>query len=492
MTPRPRIGQSRAVVLLVAIGLLALVAALGAAIWVQNRNTDDTDLVEHTLNIKSRVNELAALNEQIETGRRGYLLRGDDVFRQHMEEAATPVPALLADLDRLTADNPSQQVRIDKLRQLSMERIELMAQTTERVRGGRRNTEVRNFGTDRATLITRQIRAITDAMGAEEQALLTERNFRQRKTLDLLYLVLGGTGALLLLVSAAVLVILTRAARTLRTANDELGRLNAGLEDAVEERTAELQRANDEIQRFAYIVSHDLRSPLVNVMGFTAELDAARKQIAEYIDTLFTDAPEHADENVRLAVDEDLPEALEFIRTSTAKMDRLINAILQLSRQGQRRLAPERIDMDALAREIVDSMHQRALDAGATVNVEPLPDITSDRLAIEQVLSNLIENALKYLQPGRPGEVTVRAKQQMGRLIYEVIDNGRGIDTRDHERIFELFRRSGQQDQPGEGLGLAYVRALVYRLGGTIAVESVLDQGTTFRLSLPPSISAAQ
>jgi signal transduction histidine kinase len=74
-------------------------------------------------------------------------------------------------------------------------------------------------------------------------------------------------------------------------------------------------------------------------------------------------------------------------------------------------------------------------------------------------------------------------------MIYEVVDNGRGVDPRDHERIFDLFRRSGLQDQPGEGIGLAHVRALVYRLGGTIAVDSELDRGATFRLCLPPKIT---
>jgi signal transduction histidine kinase len=108
------------------------------------------------------------------------------------------------------------------------------------------------------------------------------------------------------------------------------------------------------------------------------------------------------------------------------------------------------------------------------------------------VLSNLIENAVKYLKPGRPGQITVRGHQVGGRVIYEVQDNGRGIDPKDHERIFELFRRSGVQDQPGEGIGLAHVRALAYRLGGLITCESALDQGATFRLSLPAKISGDQ
>ncbi len=122
---------------------------------------------------------------------------------------------------------------------------------------------------------------------------------------------------------------------------------------------------------------------------------------------------------------------------------------------------------------------------GETVIEGELPDLVSDRLAIEQVLGNLIDNAVKYHSPSRPLRIAVRGSEVNGRVVYEVADNGRGIDPKDHERIFELFRRSGVQSQPGEGIGLAHVRALVHRLGGVITCTSALDQGAVFRLSLP-------
>jgi signal transduction histidine kinase len=106
-------------------------------------------------------------------------------------------------------------------------------------------------------------------------------------------------------------------------------------------------------------------------------------------------------------------------------------------------------------------------------------------VAIEQIFSNLIENAIKYLEPGRTGEVIVRGAKAGDRVIYEVQDNGRGIDAKDHQRVFDLFRRSGAQDQPGEGIGLAHVRALAYRLGGYIDLKSALGEGSTFQVNLP-------
>jgi len=221
-------------------------------------------------------------------------------------------------------------------------------------------------------------------------------------------------------------------------------------------------------------------------MGFTAELEAATVTITELIDRAEQDAPEILTEDVRLAAREDLPEAIGFIRTSTQKMDRLINAILKLSRQGRRVISAEPLDTAALVSTIRASVQHLLDDRGAVLEIaEPMVAITSDRLALEQIFSNLIENAVKYLDPKRPGRIVVRSRRDGARAIFEIEDNGRGIAPADHTRIFDLFRRSGQQDQPGEGIGLAHVRALAYRLGGTIDVASELGRGSTFRINLP-------
>jgi signal transduction histidine kinase len=115
-----------------------------------------------------------------------------------------------------------------------------------------------------------------------------------------------------------------------------------------------------------------------------------------------------------------------------------------------------------------------------------LPVIEADRLAVEQVFGNLIDNAVKYLDPARPGRIEIHASAVGGRRVrFSVTDNGRGIAARDHARVFELFRRSGTQDKPGEGIGLAHVKALVRSLGGRIHIDSELGVGTTFSVTLP-------
>ncbi|ACB83508.1 multi-sensor signal transduction histidine kinase [Methylorubrum populi BJ001] len=243
------------------------------------------------------------------------------------------------------------------------------------------------------------------------------------------------------------------------------------------EAEAELRESNEEIQRYAYIVSHDLRAPLVNVMGFTSELEAVRQELT----TLLRDHPQGA------RIDDDITEALSFIQAAIVKMERLIAAILKLSREGRRQFIPETIAMTPLIRGIADAQRHQADRKGATVRVAAdLPAIIADRLAIEQIFGNLIDNALKYLDPARPGRVEVTAAPAPGdRIRFAVSDNGRGIAPQDHGRIFELFRRSGAQDQPGEGIGLASVKTLVRALGGRIEVSSQPGTGTTFVVTLP-------
>jgi signal transduction histidine kinase len=292
-----------------------------------------------------------------------------------------------------------------------------------------------------------------------------------------------------------------RSARARDDAEASLRDNNLNLEATIDERTADLREANDEIQRFAYIVSHDLRSPLVNIMGFTSELEQLRDDIFKRIAALRQASaspaptgeaaaePALEEEDEQLA--QDFSEALEFIKSSIAKMDRLISAMLNLTREGRREFEPVPIDTRELIEAMVTTVAHQAAEAEARIRIDPLPQIVSDRLALEQIFSNLLDNALKYLKPGVPGEISVRGRTKLGFAIFEIADNGRGIDPKDHQRIFDLFRRAGAQDKPGQGIGLAHVRALVRRLGGTMSVSSELHYGSTFTITLPINWAAS-
>lgn len=469
----------------VIIGFGLLLTALVAVIMAFALNQRSNALVTHTYQVADQLAQLEIYVERSETSSRGYLLVPDPARTQTFRDNSSKIPAATVRLARLTADNPRQRENLKRLMPILNTEIQTLKGVIRLAGSGKLDEARRIFAAEVAKKRVNAIRALSTAMRAEEERLLESRSKTVRNFTTILFIILSITAVLLLLFAVAVIVIVRRYTETLLTARNRLNVLNNDLEGAVQERTADLQRAKDEIQRFAYIVSHDLRSPLVNILGFTAELEETNKSLVALLDRAQKEAPQILTTD-SLAARQDLPEAIGFIRSSTQKMDRLINAILKLSREGRRTLSPERLKMTDVVKGIVDSLEHRITETGTTVTVDKaLPDIVSDRVAIEQIFSNLIENAIKYLQPGRPGQIAVRGFAKGDRLIFEVEDNGRGIDVKDHERVFDLFRRSGMQDQPGEGIGLAHVRALAYRLGGFIDLKSELGHGATFQVNLP-------
>jgi signal transduction histidine kinase len=476
--------SSRLIIGMLSLGFAALLAATGTTFWIQRQNEASAELVAHTLAVEASLGGVASAAERMETARRGLLLTGDRQFSDRVEASQKIARARATDLSGLVADNPEQGERVARLLSLLDAYVRHYRITTG-LTGPARSAMLADFTNDDGVKQVREMRAIVQTMIDEELSLLRAREAQQVNTQRLFTAALIITALLIVLAAGITLWLVRKNLKELRISRSELRLLNEDLEELVDARTAALKRANAEIQRFAYIVSHDLRSPLVNVMGFTAELETARQSIAGYLRMCDERGWQPPDAATRVAIEEDLPEAIGFIRTSTQKMDRLINAILNLSRQGRRTLAPEPLDLTRLVTGIAESLQHRIQETGTTLTVETLPAIVNDRVAVEQILSNLIENALKYRHPDRPGVIAVRGRTEHGRAIVEVADNGRGIDPRDHERIFDLFRRSGTQDQPGEGIGLAHSRALAYRLGGSIEVSSTLGEGSTFRLSLP-------
>ena len=480
----------RPLIVAVALAIVTLLGASAATVALVSHTEDSTRWVNHTYQVQRLISDMRVALARSESARRGYLLTREGYYLNAFREAATELPRLGERFEALTRDNPRQQAAYQRLQLLLHRKLDEQESSLAAVQRGDADP-ARLVREDQATL--NLLRDALVGMMAEEGQLLSARIDTQTTDADsLLAIVLVSSGVVALLALGSFLLV-RRYAADLARSQSALWRLNAGLEDEVRRRTADLTRANEEIQRFAYIVSHDLRSPLVNVMGFTSELETAAKPLRDLIARLKSEAPQLLTPAATEAVELDLPESIGFIRTSTQKMDRLINAILRLSREGRRNLTPEPLAMTALLEGVIASLRQQAETRGASVELDGvLPDLANDRLAVEQVFSNVVENALKYLKPGRPGQVRIRGRVHGETHIYEVEDNGRGIEAKDHERVFELFRRAGAQDQPGEGIGLAHVRALVHRLGGAITVDSELDRGATFRICLPRTLSPAE
>jgi len=259
-------------------------------------------------------------------------------------------------------------------------------------------------------------------------------------------------------------------------------------EEQLQRYAAELEQANEEIKRFAYIVSHDMRAPLVNLKGFAAELRAALAVIGSAMITTLPHLDEKQQQAVTVALQEDVPEALGFIDSSVTRMDHFINALLKLSRLGRRELHLELIDMNTLVRATLRTLAHQIEERQVKVTVGSLPEVIADRTSMEQIMGNLLNNAVIYLDPDRPGEIEITAECGDDETTFHVRDNGRGIAEKDMDKVFALFRRAGKQDVPGEGMGLAYVQTLVRRHGGRIWVESEPGKGSTFHFTIPMNV----
>jgi signal transduction histidine kinase len=207
------------------------------------------------------------------------------------------------------------------------------------------------------------------------------------------------------------------------------------------------------------------------------------------IESVMSTVGDHLDEEQKKALshalEEDAPEALAFIDTSATHMDHFISALLKLSRLGRRELKLELVDVNGIVETCLQTLAHQIAESQTEVSVGQLPEIVADQTSIEQIVGNILSNAIKYLRPDRPGKVEITAVQGEDETLFQIRDNGRGIAPRNMDKVFAPFRRAGNEDVPGDGMGLAYVQALVRRHAGRIWCESEPGVGTLMSFTIP-------
>jgi signal transduction histidine kinase len=245
----------------------------------------------------------------------------------------------------------------------------------------------------------------------------------------------------------------------------------ADLEARLSERTAELRESNAELETFCYSVSHDLRAPLRALQGFATALLA-----------------DHADR-----LDEEGQDYARRLAGAARRMDSLIQDLLAYSRVGRSDMQLRPVSLASIVAEALEQVKSEAKERGAEVTVDPaLPTVVGHRGTLVQVSSNLLSNALKFVAPGTPPRIRVRAERSDGNVRLWVEDNGIGIAPEHQERIFRVFERlHGIEAYPGSGIGLAIVRKAVVRMGGRAGVESEAGRGSRFWIDLPGTEEAA-
>ncbi|MGH8689310.1 MAG: sensor histidine kinase [Burkholderiales bacterium] len=256
---------------------------------------------------------------------------------------------------------------------------------------------------------------------------------------------------------ATQLAIATMQARLLERVRGQA----AELEGRVLERTAALEAANKELEAFSYSVSHDLRAPLRGIEGYSRILE----------------------EDYAAALDDEGRRVLGVIRGETLGMGRLIDDLLAFSRLGRQPMARESLDMQALARTVVEELRN---GSSAAVEIAALPAAEADPRLLRQVWVNLVSNAFKYSGKREAPVIRIEGKEEPERAVYWVRDNGAGFDMRYVDKLFGVFQRLHREDEyPGTGVGLAIVQRIVNRHGGRVWAEAALGEGACFYFSLP-------
>lgn len=480
----------RRTLIMFGLGVALLIGMVATSLWLVQANNKYSQETADLRRLRASIVDVLTTVQDAETGQRGFLLTGDDRYLAPYQEALTTLPKKRELLVERIGSRPNYIGDLEALQSNIDAKLAEIGRGVELVRSQRTPDAIDLVRSDTGLAYMRAIRETLDnyqRMTDDRLRIIVADQLSAAENLR--WFTIGAAVAILAVLGGALALIM-KYIRELMRSREEVDELNRGLEERVDERTRDLIRANQEIQRFAYIVTHDLRAPLVNIMGFLSEFDASLKPVQAFVLADGTPLSDRDVQDAKIAVQEDLPEAMGFIRSSTRKMDQLINAILKISRDGRRKLQAEKVDLKELLTSAAASVHHQvtAVDGNIDVDVQSFT-VISDRISLDQILGNLFDNAVKYQMPGRPLELSARILPQgRGIVRIDVSDNGRGIAEDDYERIFELFRRAGEQDQQGEGIGLAHVRSLIRNLGGDITVVSELGKGSTFHLTLPTDL----
>jgi len=263
--------------------------------------------------------------------------------------------------------------------------------------------------------------------------------------------------------------------QNLRDTQEELRKARDQLELRVQERTAELQstveelrRSNEDLERYAYISSHDLQEPL--------------RMISLYVELL-----EH---RYKGQLDPKAQEYIAFAAEGAQRMSRLIKDLLEYSRVNTQGKTLSNVDSETVLNHALKNLTLQIEQTRAQISHDPLPAVLADATQLVQVFQNLLSNAMKFSSNDRPPKIHIQAREEGDRWVFSIKDNGIGIDPQFHDKIFVIFQRlhADRSKYPGTGIGLAIVKRIIERHGGTIWVESATNEGATFYFTLKHAV----
>ena len=532
MKPR-RVTILRKGLLVLALPLLYQALFIGLLLKRQHDHNAAQRRAVHTKDVLLHTDAILQHLLTSQSNLRAYLLTGQEIFAEEMAREEAFVATDLVTMPALLRDNPRQQARFSEIVSLIQARLEYERVMTARMREVGQQRVLEETKDMKGNILMDRLAAKIEAFRNIEEKLDRERldELARSSNLQNWLLVLGllfnfAVGALAAVVFSREIGerLRTVAGNTHRitrgeelppvvAGSDEIAELDGKLhvmaddiaasrrrervyQETLEGRAADLARANldldhknQEIEMFVYSVSHDLRSPLVNLQGFSQELRLARNELGRVFAEDFTALSR---ERAKEIIERDVSEPIHYIQAAVTRLSCIIDALLRLSRAGRVEYHPRLVELAPVVARVVASMRGSIVKCAAEVTIHSLPAVWADPAATEQIFANLVGNAVNYLDPKRPGVIEIGSVDRpvegmTSPRICFVRDNGLGIAPAYLPKVFAIFQRLHGDIAVGEGVGLALVRRVVERHGGRVWVESEEGKGSTFFVALPRS-----
>jgi signal transduction histidine kinase len=487
------------------IAIPFLVQAIFIVVLVRSQAESESaqNWAVHTKVVIAKVEQMRVAFVEGLFGIRGQIFGHDASARATVRRAVAHMPDHLAEFSLLVSDNSSQTPRLRSLDLTSSKLLEWLTSQEQLVNEGRIPEAQAKL--DEGSGLLEAVRANIDEILSEENRLDRDRmEILSRSARRHAWTLIGGGAAIVISTLILALLFLQGIVSRLAVLRDNTRRMAEGkplndllsgrdeiteVDKAFHEMANNLNQQKQENEMFVYSVSHDLRSPLVNLQGFSEELNLSSGELRSLFER--DDVPEAVRQRGVAIVERDVGESIRFIQAAVGRLSRIIDALLRLSRAGRVEYRWQHVDVATVVRRVTDALHDTISTRGVQLDLGRLPTAWGDPVAIEQVFGNLINNAVQYLDPKRPGKIEVGCRNNSAdgkpaalRVFY-VKDNGLGIPVAYHSRMFTAFNRLHAEVSQGEGIGLALVRRMVERHGGRIWLESNVGAGSTFFVELP-------
>lgn len=456
------------------VAMVLIVSGFAISFYSYSRHGEDVERIRHTYEVVSALENTLSLMKDVETGSRGYVITGDPAYLEPYQQAKKLLPAQIKQLTKLTNDNQLQVKRRRILQKLVDEKLAITEARLEVSIVDRRSNRISAESKLRMDRLRRHVAMMIDT----ERALMDTRNRQANRSFRNTLIIIFALSMTTFLTLAILYRLLDKELAHRQRTADQLLAYDSQLRGQIRQ----LEASNEELERFAFVASHDLQEPLRKIQSFSNLITDRYANLFDADSMLF----------------------MNKISSSAERMSKLIKDLLNFSRISSHQEDFKMVSLNEIVQRILDDQELRIKGLNAQVEVNDLPVIEAVASQMDHLFNNLISNALKFIRPGVQPLLRIEVKAVSGdsyaglvadRQYFEITieDNGIGFEEKYLDHIFKVFQRlHGKSTFEGTGIGLAICKRVVMYHHGYITARSQPNEGTTFVVVLPESQSQQQ